>query len=62
MKEEIRMNHESVGLGERQTRKGRDRIVDNMKRCILIMLSVSMIILTSLGSARAQSKGPVFRA
>ncbi|MGA2460339.1 MAG: hypothetical protein ABSF82_02845 [Candidatus Bathyarchaeia archaeon] len=56
------MNHESVGLGERQMRKGGDRTVDNMKRCILIVLSVSMIILTSLGSAHAQSKVPVFGA
>lgn len=47
------MNHESVGLGERRTRKVGDRTVDSMKRCILIVLSVSMIILTSLGSARA---------
>jgi hypothetical protein len=56
------MNHESVGSGERRTRKVGDRTFDSMKRCILIVLSVSMIILTSLGSARAQSKVPVFRA
>jgi hypothetical protein len=39
------MNHESAELGRKQTQKGKDRRADNMKRCILIVLCASVLIL-----------------
>jgi hypothetical protein len=47
------MNHESVERKKR-TQTGRDHTLHNMRKCILIVLSVSILILTSIGPAHAQ--------
>jgi hypothetical protein len=39
------MSYESAELGRKQTQKGKDRRADNMKRCILIVLCASVLIL-----------------
>jgi hypothetical protein len=52
------MNHPYLASGKNQSRKDRDHKLQNIGRCILIVLAISAIILTGIGPAQAQSTTP----